>query len=70
MKDDWNRETVGQNLFGIEWKIGERAKELSELVLDFLWTYRKVNDKGEAVNILSRYCSANRDVFKHFISVS
>ena len=49
----WNKETVGQDIFGVEWKVGQKINELRDLVPNFLWTYGTINDKGEVVNAVS-----------------
>ena len=55
MKAEWNRETVGQDVFGIKWEVGDKVNVLWELVPNFMWTYGSINDKGEAVTIISCY---------------
>jgi len=54
LKDEWNKETFAQELFGINWGAGERVKKLKDFMPNFLWTYGKINDKGDVVNILSQ----------------
>ena len=53
LKAEWNKETFAQELFGVTWAKGEKIEVLQGYVADFAWTYGKVNDNGEAVNIPS-----------------
>jgi hypothetical protein len=52
LKDEWNKETFAQELFGIKWEGGGRTEALREYVPNFAWTYGTVKENGEVVNIL------------------
>jgi hypothetical protein len=52
LKTEWNKETFAQELFGISWSSGEKAEKLQVYIVNFAWIYGKINDSGEAVNIL------------------
>lgn len=62
LKDEWNNDRVSQDIFGMEWAIGERVAELQDYVPNFLWTYGTINGDGEAVSVPSRYIISYRDI--------
>jgi hypothetical protein len=51
LKDEWSDDRVSQDLFGVQWSIGERVAALRDYVKDFMWTYGNINEDGEAVSI-------------------
>ena len=53
LKSEWNKETFAQELFGLTWAKGRKVEALQDYIANFAWTYGKVNDDGEAVNISS-----------------
>jgi hypothetical protein len=36
LKDEWNNDRLSQNVFGVEWGIGEKVAVLQDYVLNFL----------------------------------
>lgn len=55
LKDEWNNDRVSQDIFSMQWAIGERVAELQDYVLNFLWTYGKISEDGEAISVPLRY---------------
>ena len=55
LKDEWNDDRLTQDLFGIEWAIGERVAALNDYITNFLWTYGNINDDNEFVSIIVIY---------------
>jgi hypothetical protein len=69
LKDEWNDDRLTQDLFGVEWAIGERVAVLNDYVPNFLWTYGSINDNNEFVSIIVIYFSAIVILFKIFIFI-
>jgi hypothetical protein len=69
LKDEWNDDRLTQDLFGVEWAIGERVAALNDYVPNFLWTYGSINDNNEFVSIIVIYFSAIMILFKIFIFI-
>jgi hypothetical protein len=53
LKDEWSNDRLSQNVFSVEWGIGEKVAALQDYVPNFLWTYGTISEDGEAVSILS-----------------